>query len=52
MVNIYPDNLKAMWNGIDPKIPGQLIFCRNLGFARFSAPRASQEFNPTVAGHQ
>src|SRR4051794_15967090 len=28
-----------MWNGINPEIPRQLI-CRNLGFARFSAPRA------------
>ena len=49
--DIYPDNLKAMWNGIDPKIPRQLIFCGNLGFARFSAPRASQDFNPALAGH-
>jgi len=51
MGNIYPDNFKAMWNGIDPEIPRQLIVCGNLGFARFSAPRASQDFNPTVAGH-
>ena len=49
--SIYPDNLKAMWNGIHPEIPRQLIFCGNLGFARLSATRASQDFNPTIAGH-
>ena len=42
---------KAFWNTINLEFQRIFIFCRKIGFARLSAVRTSEDFNPAIAGH-